>query len=1746
MSIALWFTGFVGLIVAAVIASARARSLPGDVVTRGAAFAAAMTCAVLATGAIWIWGGTMATTGRADRLREGAPVRIAIHEVAVPIDHSITIGRGDVTVQLPGDGLGELARVDVEGSSVAVKPTAPSVVLVPVETDAMLGAIAAAQCRAYESADRRAYTLPPGSAVMMIACDHGKPTAAVAMRRDRARARMLLAPLQWHGRFTAPQLTVRAGDVLRVGSGEDALPGVTGWDVLAVRGAATIVAVPADPTDCAAWAAGTQAGATSRSITGGCELAAGGFTVTAIPVIPDGDGVVDRGARAAIAIATPIVMLLFALALAPASVRRSRVVARALRAGVLGVGLTALVCWRLAWAHRIDMVRDLVPAGWRVSDNLFAAIAIGATLAGLAAGVLDAVRAAPTARRLAIGIGAWALGLVAGTIVIGMPAITSVRIVVLALSLAATLIPSLRGVAIKVEHQLAAIAIAGIAARTLAPHLVLAKLGLAYALVLAGHAALCGIVASATPMRRRILLAALVVVAGLALARYDAGVTLAIAGVGLALAMLVAGHDAVYHASEAGRLGVLEREHARLLSVHGIATVIIAIAAAGFALVGDDKDLIAGSTDAALYAPLVAGALFALAAIVARSHRRAWAPWLAAALAAVAVWTARDAMINWATGGDGVAAQRVAAVVDPGYAALRDERHFANTVSAWREATLPVSGDADRWTGQGYFAARITDPGVLHSIENDYFPVLVGRECGVGGLLQGTLLLLGLVVAAVATANARLRHAGSEHRARWLVASVAGALCVYQPLASLGVLPLTGISWPGFGIDSPSDLWLLVIGLTWCLLGADRDAPDTTRVDERVRTAPRLRRARRIVIASIAAAGVASVIVVARVSASALGRAGTTTASQRIHDDRIDTALRYAESLACPWPEKRGTLDDVVPTEIAGKPEDDATARFHRELSAHWLAQRSALAEALREPSTCHGKLGKATLAKDAAACVATFDAGWPEIRLAVTHEQTGYRATCNVALPGDGLAFLRERPAAPRSARIRVVAEAMGVAARDAGELVSGGTVVRLRAGAGDVDLASQTKVAAERVTLVAGTALVVDKSRGVVLHGPADLLVADIDAKTGARGWRRAEHAGEVALDRMTLITAGARIALFRPPRAWGGATVVDPLLADDVERAGDRTRRAYPYGAAVPELGWVNPYDVDHSVGLDGWIHAAQRAPANTAMACGTLEPPAVPRDRVCTTSPLDGVLECRVTVQPELAIALHGLADRIADDPQPLTGKATDPVRIAYVVLRGDTGALLAQGDFVPGRVPLAYAPKDAAAETALIRLREDRDPVTGGPGTRGESDAERVDWNLPIAVGSTFKPILSRAAEEAFPQQIPQLSLKAEGSATGCKARHGTAVSPLMGHCPPAPLAGTPTTADLHDFLARSPNWYQAALGLIGLGLPSAHFEVKGAPKTLAEITASDLLSWPVDNALTIRDDTGPILGEHNVQIDGVRRTPMWNRLEALLGRPLCTLGDRGTCARAAERADVCSARSLPIKSPSRDLRHLVSLGPDRFDFYGDDRPGQQAVAVREYFQLLRGSGVHSIGSLAQLTDAFGRVVYDPRTGKLALAASWFPSPSVGTTPKWSCATTGGHATNVLGADGGLCAVVQEGTAKTPFAEVLKDPNITIYGAKTGTIDSLAEIARHTSSCETWNAHHTVPGQPLDRAHQPSWLDCGKAPPDDALFVVAFGVTTKTGVVPVTLGIQLQRGGKSSAARAAPHFVTAIAKYLRGE
>src|SRR5262249_10398412 len=153
-----------------------------------------------------------------------------------------------------------------------------------------------------------------------------------------------------------------------------------------------------------------------------------------------------------------------------------------------------------------------------------------------------------------------------------------------------------------------------------------------------------------------------------------------------------------------------------------------------------------------------------------------------------------------------------------------------------------------------------------------------------------------------------------------------------------------------------------------------------------------------------------------------------------------------------------------------------------------------------------------------------------------------------------------------------------------------------------------------------------------------------------------------------------------------------------------------------------------------GLDGWTSVAaasyeRGATLSTQTAglpspharfadayCGTLDPP-VPAatgsdvdkafGRVCAPSPLDGVLECRVSLQPELEIRLRHILELTSLRPELVSTKKFHPaVASSFALLRGDTGEILAQGTFVPGRESTAYAPATPSLEKYLIYARED--------------------------------------------------------------------------------------------------------------------------------------------------------------------------------------------------------------------------------------------------------------------------------------------------------------------------------------------------------------------------------------------------------------------------------------------------------
>src|SRR6185503_10692404 len=107
-------------------------------------------------------------------------------------------------------------------------------------------------------------------------------------------------------------------------------------------------------------------------------------------------------------VGAPLVFACLLLAFAPRSRRRAPALAHVLRIAVVAGGLAALVCWRLVWAYRIDVLRDLAPSGPRIADNALEAALIGATLAGIAA------------RRTSYALLAWAGWLVVGWFALGL------------------------------------------------------------------------------------------------------------------------------------------------------------------------------------------------------------------------------------------------------------------------------------------------------------------------------------------------------------------------------------------------------------------------------------------------------------------------------------------------------------------------------------------------------------------------------------------------------------------------------------------------------------------------------------------------------------------------------------------------------------------------------------------------------------------------------------------------------------------------------------------------------------------------------------------------------------------------------------------------------------------------------------------------------------------------------------------------------------------------------------------------------------------------------------------------------------------------------------------------------------------------------------------------------------------------------------------------------------------------------
>jgi len=1759
------------------------------------------------------------------------------------------------------------------------------------------------RCRAAATADASQVELGESAtgAVIALLCRDGGAVAALAFERDLGprdstdpQVAVRVTPLTWSRRgFDSDHEQLAAGTLLQIGALTDAVPGITLWEVPAPRGRAELFFPPPDVlARCDEWVkrrgpilpAAVERPrlpvdrATVLEETGStCVLPfVPPYALEVRRLVPDVGGLDARATWAAALLIAPALLGLLLLAGGTAAGLTRARLARALTLSWLGVLMAALGVWRLLWAHRLDMMRDYDAVGERVIQNAVLLALVAATLAAWSAlAMFDGHRRRRVGAALVAAL-TWGAALAVGGL-----ALRGERAVVLdsrglypqlVLSLGLGLLPALsssflvglgarldgfaraRGLFAEGDERAArlvaaalAIAALAIVGKLRAPGAVALKLPLAWLVILVGYAALREAVTAGRGRRGwRIAAVFATLVAAVAMLGYDAGVTAALVGPGLPIALVFASHDAVFDDRKLGRLRSFELRHAPLVRRHAIVIGAVAVGIVAWTLLGGGADLAPAMTGGALRAPLVLAVLLIVVAQQRWQHGRdprGLAPWLALAAILVGVWAAKAPLIDRLTDSDSRHASRLSIVVDPGYALLRDERDFLSGLTAWRETILPADTGTVA-TGQGYFGAQVVDPGVRSAIEGDYAPVLFLRETGALGLGAVAVLLLLTCAGLWLVAGERFVHGGPAQRSRALAATVLGALCVYQPLASLGVLPLTGICWPGLGLNSPSDFWLLLGLCGWVVMlgpgAADaltapvREADDPRSHDAELRGKPVFKRTRRVAAMVAAVVAIAGLAVVARASVFALRRPSPVDEAGQVSPGfaGLGRAIDYADKLQCPRPM---TLSDraeaLVPDALLGEPLDDTTRRFHDQLAARWHTARDVAVDEvdgfLHDPTgaACRKDRGGWSFARidddDGRGCRARYSWGWPEVQLEIRAPDHAVRradddvrksddavrksddksavaspaaappaagpqavATCAIELPGDALRELRRPARRPyRGTRVRLVAKPMGAAALDRGELVAGHITVRLRPGAGFVDVShAQAGVfAAESVQL--SDELKVElthdglRASGVAwtfVKNPPRTRVQVLEADP--TGWRLVEppvagtpaDAIELPLTSMSVLVVGARdgrnLWLFRPPRAWPGdpTDTVDMLLADDVRTGGASgriaRRRHYVFGGDLPELGWSTS-DPSMSLGLDGWVQAALgeiergagrdraqwREGSDLHATCGTLAPLAPSTagldERVCTRSPFDGVLECRIAMQPELAIALRHLTELVAVDPKRWTGLADSApaTEAQYVLVRGDTGELVAQGEFVPGRASLAYAPATPEIEQHLIRLLEDRDVHTGAklPGGAREDSAEKIEWSSPIAVGSTLKPVMARAAELAASAITSRLVLTF-APAVGCGTRKQAA---MLGHCPPTPLGARSERFDLHDFLAQSSNWYMAALGILGTAMPDGEVRVDGAPRPLDEIVARNTGAWQEAHAITTNDAQGRVvIGANRVDLAVLRETPLWRSFERLLGREMCTLGDKRLCERRGARRDLCAARALPIAAPTTRQRHLVALGSDRFDLYGSGaRLGD--IPVRDYFQFLRGSGLHPVASLAQLADTFGRIVYDQpdASGRFDLAASWFPVAATGVVPSWDC-RTGEHDGTVTGAGGGLCGSLRNGTSRVALQKLFADDRIVFYGAKTGTIDSLGDIVEDRQRCERWNRAHTVAGK---RSAQPYRLDCERAIDDDSLLLVAFGIRTPTGVVPFTLGLRFERAGKGTASLAARHYLTAIAAYF---
>ena len=284
----------------------------------------------------------------------------------------------------------------------------------------------------------------------------------------------------------------------------------------------------------------------------------------------------------------------------------------------------------------------------------------------------------------------------------------------------------------------------------------------------------------------------------------------------------------------------------------------------------------------------------------------------------------------------------------------------------------------------------------------------------------------------------------------------------------------------------------------------------------------------------------------------------------------------------------------------------------------------------------------------------------------------------------------------------------------------------------------------------------------------------------------------------------TAGG-VWLFRPRTRWPGASdavaVVDPILADDAATAAGPTRRSYPYGGLLPEIGWVNRFQRKRSLGLDGWVRVAgdelttsrgekpgwSRAPlADAQQRCGPLDPPAADPARVCALAPTASSSAASLCAG---ACGAHAyLTELVIPDPSARWAPArvrAAPARIVRPAARRH-GEILAQGEFVPGRASPLYAPPTPPPSCADTRPRGPR-PRPGRvlPPDRAEASGEKVE-------GTGHR---GRLRTQALVARASSAPIRAGPPGAARRALHGAAcrgirAHALLGHARPPTLCGT--------------------------------------------------------------------------------------------------------------------------------------------------------------------------------------------------------------------------------------------------------------------------------------------------------------------------------------------------------------------